>query len=352
MTGRLDAVRRCAADAGASAVLVSHLPHVRWATGFSGSNALVLVTPDGAVLFTDGRYTEQARAETDGLEVVIASDLVTALGSHEGVPATVVVQPEALTLARFDALQAARPDAEWLRAEGLLSRAVATKDDAEIDALRRAQALTASVFESLLPLIGPGVSELDLAAEIVYLHLRGGASAMSFEPIVAAGPRGALPHARPSSRTFQPGDLVVIDMGGVVDGYAADMTRTVAIGPPGDDERRAYRAVDDALTAAVDRVRADVAGAELDQTARDVLAEAGLAEHFTHSLGHGVGLDVHEWPRLSVSADHVVPENACITIEPGVYLPGRFGIRIEDLVVARRDGPESLTTATRELLVL
>ena len=352
MTGRLDAVRRCAADAGASAVLVSHLPHVRWATGFSGSNALVLVTPDVAVLFTDGRYTEQARAETDGLEVVIASDLVKALGEHEGVPATVVLQPEALTLARFDALQAARPGAKWLRAEGLLSRAVATKDEGEIDALRRAQALTASVFDALLPLVGPGVSELDLAAEIVYLHLRGGASAMSFEPIVASGPRGALPHARPSSRTFRPGDLVVIDMGGVVDGYAADMTRTVAIGPPGEDERRAYRAVDDALTAALDRVRADVDGAELDQAARDVLAVAGLAEHFTHSLGHGVGLDVHEWPRLSVSADHVVPENACITVEPGVYLAGRFGIRIEDLVVARREGAESLTTATRELLVL
>lgn len=351
MTARLDTVRRLAADAGGSA-LISHLPHVRWATGFSGSNALVLVTPDRTVLFTDGRYTEQAQAETEGVDVEIASDLVVALAAHADVPATLAVQPESLTLARFDALAAALPETELVRAPALLSRAVAAKDEAEIDAVRRAQALTAEVFDDLLPLIGPGVSEQDLAAEIVYLHLKAGASAMSFEPIVASGPRGALPHARPSSRTFRPGDLVVIDMGGIVDGYAADMTRTVAIGPPGEDERRAYDAVNAALDAAFEKVEAGVAGADLDRAARGVLDAAGLDEYFTHSLGHGVGIVVHEWPRLSVTADHVVPAGACITLEPGVYLPGRFGIRIEDLVVAREGGGENLTTAPRELLVL
>ena len=351
MTDRLATVRRLAAERGGS-LLISHLPHVRWATGFSGSNALVLVTPERAVLFTDGRYTAQAEAETDGVEVVIASDLVEALAGHGAVPDALAVQPESLTLARYEALAAALDGTELTTAPGVLAEAVASKDEHEIEAVRRAQAITVGVFDELLPLVGPGVSELDLAAEIVYLHLRAGASAMSFEPIVASGPRGALPHARPSTRTFRPGDLVVIDMGGVVDGYAADMTRTVAIGPPGDDERRAYDAVGAALDAALDRVRAGVAGAELDQAARDVLGEAGLADYFTHSLGHGVGLDVHEWPRLSVSADHVVPAGACITIEPGVYLPGRFGIRTEDLVVVREEGAESLTDAPRELIVV
>lgn len=348
---RLDSVRERATSAGADGALISHLPHIRWATGFSGSNALVLVTPDRAVLLTDGRYTTQAEAETEGVEIIIASDLVAAL-AELAVPARLAVQPEALTLARFDALRDALDATEWVRAPALLSEAVAAKDEDEIAAIRRAQALTASVFDGLLPLIGPGVSELDLAAEIVYQHLRGGASAMSFEPIVASGPRGALPHARPSTRTFRPGDLVVIDMGGVVDGYCADMTRTVAVGEPAADERRAYDAVNAALDAGLAATRAGAAGADMDRAAREVLAEAGLVDYFTHSLGHGVGIDVHEWPRLSVSADHVLPPGACITIEPGVYLPGRFGIRIEDLVVAREGGAESLTTAPRELLVL
>ena len=349
---RLDRVRARAAEQGARAALISHLPHVRWATGFSGSNALLLVTEDGATLFTDGRYSEQAGQETDGrCDVVIASDLVAALAEHGGASGAVCVEAESLTVARLSKLSSAI-DAEWIESEGLLSRDVASKDADQVEALRRAQALTCSVFEAIVPFVGPGVTELDLAAEITYQHLRRGASAMSFEPIVAAGPRGALPHARPSSRAFAPGDLVVIDMGGVVDGYCADLTRMISIGPPAPPQRAAVDAVTRALDAGIGAARAGVSGGEMDAAARDVLRDAGLEKYFTHSLGHGVGLEVHEWPRLSGQVEHRVLEGACVTVEPGVYVPGEFGVRIEDLVVVREGGAESLTPLSRDLVVV
>ena len=348
---RVDRVRTAA---GGDAVLVTSLPHVRWACGFSGSNALMLVTADAAVLFTDGRYTEQADRETDdSVTVAIGSDLVAELASAPSAHAltSLVVDGAHLTVDRHRKLSEAL-DASLDIRTGFLDAEVAVKDEIEIDALRRAQAITCDVFDSIVPTIGPGVSEQELAAEIVYQHMRRGASAMAFEPIVASGPHGALPHARPSSRTFRPGDMVVIDMGGIVDGYCADMTRTVAIGTPDADILDAYRAVEEAVQAGYNTVRAGVSGAELDRAARAALDVHGLSEYFTHSLGHGVGMQVHEWPRLSRQVDHTVPSGACITFEPGVYVPGRFGIRTEDLVVVRDEGAESLTPMSRDLVVV
>ena len=353
--GRLDLIRALADAAGADAVLVTHAPDLRWAVGFTGSNGLLLVTGGAAHFVTDGRYRAQAADEVVGADVHVPEGSLVAYVAEAGLlerTGRVAIQAEHLTVATLDQYRRTLPEVEFVPVETLLSEAVAAKDEAAVEAVRRAQALTCGVFDAVLPFLGPGVAERDIAAEIVYQHLRRGASAMSFEPIVASGPRGALPHARPSSRTISPGELVVIDMGGVVDGYCSDLTRTVAVGEPHPAAREAYEVVQRAQRAAIDAARAGMLGGELDAVARDVIEAAGLGEAFSHSLGHGVGLDVHEWPRLSQQVEHRLPAGATVTIEPGVYLPDRFGIRIEDIVVLREGGAENLTPLPTDLLVV
>ena len=355
MTDRVVTLRRLAAEHDADGVVLMEPVDVRWAVGFTGSNALLAVTERAAHLVTDGRYTSQARAEVAGAEVSIAPGAPAAYaGAHDLLAgaARIAVQSDKLTVAQLDALRQAVPAVEFVPVRELLVEAVASKTPAEVEAVRQSQALTCDVFSAVLPYVQPGITERAVAAEIVYQHLRRGASSMAFEPIVAAGPRGALPHARPSGRTLAPGDLVVIDMGGVLDGYCSDLTRTVAVGAPPDDARRAYEVVRNAQSAAIDAARSGMTGRQLDAVARDVIDAAGLGEAFSHSLGHGVGLDVHEWPRLSQQVEHRLPENATVTIEPGVYLEGRFGVRIEDVVALREGGCDNLTPLPTDLLVL
>ena len=353
--GRLDLVRSLAEAAGADAALVAHAPDLRWAVGFTGSNGLLLVTGGAAHFVTDGRYRAQASSEVVGADVHVPGGSLVAHVAEAGLlggAGRVAVQAEHLTVATLDEYRRTLPEVEFVPVENLLSEAVAAKDEAAIEAVRRAQALTCEVFDAVLPFLGPGVAERDVAAEVVYQHLRRGASAMSFEPIVASGPRAALPHARPSSRTVSPGELVVLDMGCVLDGYCSDLTRTVAVGEPHASAREAYEVVRRAQRAAIDAARAGMLGGELDAVARDVIEAAGLGEWFSHSLGHGVGLDVHEWPRLSQQVEHRLPAGATVTIEPGVYLPDRFGVRIEDVVVLREGGAENLTPLPTDLLVV
>ena len=353
--GRLDAIRQRAQAAGADAALVAHPADLRWAVGFTGSNGLLVVTERAAHFVTDGRYTAQAQAEVTGAEVSVAPGALAAFAGEHGLLDGVrkaVVQSDRLTLAEAERFEAAFPSVTLVPVKDFLASAVAAKTEAEVDAVRRAQALTCDVFEAVLPLVRPGLSERELAAEIVVQHLRRGASAMSFEPIVAAGARGALPHARPSAATMEAGDLVVIDMGGVLDGYCSDLTRTVAVGEPSDRARQSYGVVRRAHRAAIDAARAGMTGRELDAVARAVIANTGLGDAFSHSLGHGVGLDVHEWPRVSSQVEHELPVNATVTIEPGVYLPGAFGVRIEDVIVLREGGAESLTPLATDLVVV
>lgn len=352
---RLDTIRQLAATHGADAALLTHPASLRWAVGFTGSNGLLAVTETAAHFVTDGRYTSQARAEVEGAEVHVASGALAAYAAEHGLlgdTRRAVLQSDHVTVAEFEQLRDALAPIRLAAVKELFSEAVASKTEAEVEAVRQAEALTCEVFDAVLPYLQPGVAEQAVAAEIVYQHLKRGASAMSFEPIVAAGPRGALPHARPSSRTLSPGDLVVIDMGCVLDGFCSDLTRTVAIGEPGEVERAAYETVRAAQRAAIDAAHAGMTGTELDGVARQRIEADGLGEYFSHSLGHGVGVEVHEWPRLSQQVEHTLPNGATVTIEPGVYLPDRFGIRIEDVVVLRDDGCENLTPLPTDLLVL
>ena len=197
------------------------------------------------------------------------------------------------------------------------------------------------------------MTEQDIAAEVVYAHLRRGAERMAFDPIVAFGPSAALPHARPSSRTLRSGDIVLLDMGCFVDGYASDMTRTFSFGTPRDpDVRAVYGLVADAQMAAFEAVVAGMPAAALDYAARRVITEGGYGEAFTHSLGHGVGLQIHEWPRISSRSEEPIPDRSVLTIEPGIYLPGRFGVRIEDMIWVHDGGYENLTQAPKTWQVL
>ena len=351
---RLRRVRASLAAHDCTAALVAHPSDVRWATGFTGSNALLAVTPEAAYVFTDGRYAVQAAEEVHGAEVHIPGyDLVGAVAERESLAGRrVAVQADRLSVATLRAWTDALDDAELVPVDGLLQSEVARKSREEADAIRAAQRLTERVLEELLPLIHPGVTERELAAEIVYRHLRGGAERMSFEPIVASGPRGALPHARASERALESGDLVVIDMGGVLGGYCSDMTRTVAVGALPDEARAGYALVLEAQTAALEAARAGLTSRELDAAARQVIEAGGMGEYFSHSLGHGVGMEVHQWPPVSFRSEEVLPEGAVVSIEPGVYVPGRYGVRIEDLVWLRDGRAENLTVAPRELLEL
>lgn len=354
-TDRLDQVRALGKARGADAVLLTALPDVRWACGFTGSNGLLLVLPDAAHFVTDGRYRDQAAREIRGAAVHVPGYRLFEHVEEAGLlPAAgkVLFQADHATAAVHQDLRDRFPGVRWEGASNLLAEAVARKAAWEVDAIRRAQAITEAVFQDLLGLLRPGLREHEVAAEIVYGHLRRGAQRMSFDPIVASGPNAALPHARPTDRVLQSGELLLLDFGCVVDGYASDMTRTVALGEVGAAARAVYGIVREAQEAALSAARGGMAARELDAVARNVITEAGYGEAFSHGLGHGVGLQTHEWPRVSYLSDDLLPEQAVVTLEPGIYLPGRLGVRIEDMVVLRADGCENLTGAPKDLLVL
>ena len=357
---RLDRVRTLLGEHDADTVLLSSAPDVRWACGFTGSNALLFVqgsSGGGAAHFvTDGRYREQAAREVEGAEIHVTREGLIAHVAEQGLlpgGERVLFQSDRVTVAQREKWSQELEEVTWKPESRLLSKPVAKKDESEVEQLRAAQRLTEEVFEHVTSSGWRGRTERDVAAEIVYEHLQRGADCMAFDPIVAAGANGALPHARATDRTLQPGDVVVVDIGGVTGGYASDMTRVVSIGEPGDEVRAVHAVVCRAQEAAIAAARPGMESQALDAVARTVIAEAGYDEEdvFPHSLGHGLGLRTHEWPSVSHRRDYELPAGAVLTIEPGIYLPDRFGVRIEDTVVLREGGTENLTRLPREIVV-
>ncbi|HEX7070958.1 MAG TPA: Xaa-Pro peptidase family protein [Rhodothermales bacterium] len=354
-TQRLDAVREAVRERGADAVLLTFLPDIRWACGFTGSNGILLVRPDEAHFVTDGRYFVQAHREVHGAEVHVPGYQLLEHAAKEsllGSARVVLVQGEHVTVNQFDELREQFPEVTFEPATDLLVPYVGRKDDEEVRRIREAQSITDDVFEHLLGIIRPGMTEKEIAAEIVYQHLLRGAEGMSFSPIVAAGPQGALPHARPTDRPLGAHELLVIDMGCFLNGYASDMTRTVAIGTPTEEARKVYDLVLEAQVRAIEEARAGMTSIELDGVARKVIKDGGYGDQFSHGLGHGLGLQIHEWPKVSYHVEVTLPAGAVVTIEPGIYLPEQFGVRIEDIIVLRDDGCENLTGARKDLVVL
>jgi len=355
MAHRLPAVRSRLEDLEVGGIFVTSLPDIRWACGFTGTNGVLIVGRTEAHFVTDGRYTDQAHAEVDGPCVHVAEDGLSACIEEHGLvePYDVVAfQADHLTVARRHSLEENHPDVAWEPVDKVFTRLVAKKEEAEVQAIRESQRITERVYQHVVEEIEPGLTEREVAAEITYCHLKAGADKMSFDPIVASGLNAARPHARPTERTLQAGDVVVLDMGCFRNGYASDMTRTIALGDPGEQASQAYQTVRRAQEKALDVAKAGMTGKELDKVARDVIGDDGLEEYFSHGLGHGIGLQVHEWPRVSRRGDDELPEGVCVTIEPGIYVPeAEFGIRIEDIISLRPDGSENLTRAPKDFRI-
>ncbi len=357
--GRRTKVLSEALALGADSALITHLPDVRYVTGFTGSSAAVVLHGRSAVLFTDGRYTTQARQEAAGTRVAIVKGPPAAAACSWIESAGVLrccFQPEHLTVAQFEALRKSFSPASrrrlFLPAPGLVSRIREVKEPAELDLMRRAADLGSDLFDQLLGAIEPSMPEFEVALTLEAAARRAGADAMSFETIVASGPRSALPHGRASSACLPHRGFVTLDFGVVFGGYCSDMTRTVHLGRSQPEERRVYDAVLEAQTAAVEAVRPGIPAHTLDSVARDILRKARLDRYFTHSTGHGVGLEIHEGPRLAAKQQQELCPGMVITIEPGAYLPGLFGVRIEDMVLITETGHEVLTRSPKAYIEL
>ena len=329
-------------------LLVTNGVNVRYLVGFSSSNAALFVEPERVRLFTDFRYAETARA-VEGVEFVETKrSLVGALA--ELLDGTVGFEADAVSYASWEVLRAG--DLELVPRRGLVEALRAVKDESELEKIRRAGEITSEGYARLADERFVGRTERELAWRLEDLFRELGADAPAFESIVASGPNAAKPHARPTDRTMEAGETIVIDAGAMVEGYNADCTRTFATGPLPEELKAAYQATLEGQLAGLEAVRAGVTGIDADAAARDKIEAAGLGEHFGHGLGHGVGLEVHEAPRLSrESSDTLVAGNVA-TVEPGVYLAGLGGIRIEDLVVVTDGEPEILTSFTKDLITV
>ncbi len=352
---RLEAVRQRLKALRLDALLVTFTPHVRYLTNFSGSNGLVCITPRQQWFFSDGRYRTQSAEEVKGFRRIITggSLLREMQGRVRFKPgARIGVDTSRMSVVEWKAVRRLFPKARCVSADSLVESLAAVKDGAEVGNIRRAIAISEKVFEKLLKAIKPGMRERELAAEIVSLHRLFGAEADAFEPIVASGERGALPHARASEKKIRRGELITIDFGCRYQGYHSDITRTVALGRISSEQKRLYAAVLEAQERACDRARDGMSGKELDAVARNHLVKQGLGKFFMHSLGHGLGLQVHERPRISALSGDILEAGNVITIEPGVYVPGVGGVRIEDDVLILGGGSEVLTRAKKELITL
>jgi len=342
------------------ALLVSHLSNIRYLCGFTGSAGLLLVDEKGSTFFSDVRYDTQAHEEVNGAKIVITRKApLEAVGEFlakrrkRSRRQIIGVESDHVTLSEKKRLTQSRLSGVLFKdAPPMVERFRMIKDDDEIAKIRSAVHLGAKIYDRALEVLRPGIKEVEVAAEMELAARRGGAEAMSFETIIASGPRSALPHGRASSQPIAPEAFVVCDFGVILSSYCSDQTRTVWVGTPSDDARQAYEAVREAQQTAIEAVRAGVKAGEVDAAARSSLRKAGFGRYFTHSTGHGVGLEIHEGPRIGDGQREVLQQGMVITIEPGVYFPGKWGIRIEDMVVVTAGGCEVLTPTKKHFVAI
>ncbi len=330
-------------------------PHLRYLTGYSGSNGLCLVTNSDVFFLTDFRYKEQIQQEvTCSRSFVTSGNLIekAAAGKLLRGCKRVGIEKDNLYVGQFLELRSNFPGVRFVPTTEYVESFAAVKNEAEISIIRKAIQITDAVFAKVLKSIRPGISELDVSAEISYYHKKFGAEKDSFEPIVVSGSRASLPHGRPSSKRIKNRELVTLDLGCIYNGYCSDLTRTIAVGKASAEERKVYDIVLQAQQLAIDSAKSGLAGRRLDGVARNYIRSRGYGKYFGHGLGHGIGLEIHEAPRVSARSIHTLRDGNVVTVEPGIYLPGKFGVRIEDDIVIRDGGCEVLTTAPKTLLVL
>ena len=351
---RLTKLRAILPEHDIDAILISQPQNRRYLSGFTGSAGWLVITAERAVMATDFRYYEQVGREAPGFELARiqtrVSDLLPEVLADLGIK-RLGFESQHLTVEQLSTFSKAAEGVEWLPLENTVEKIRAIKDQDEIDALRRSAALNDDAFAHLLEVIEPGMTEREAAWEIETYMRSHGASKVAFDLIVAAGPNGALPHARPGEQAIQPGAPIVIDIGCVLDDYCSDMTRTFCLGEPSTRYLEVWNLVLQAQEAAEAVIRAGTSGIETDAAARDLIVEAGYGDYFGHGLGHGVGLAVHEGPRASRLSEDTFEAGMSLTVEPGIYLSGEFGVRLEDLVIIGKDGIEILTNTPKRPVV-
>jgi Xaa-Pro aminopeptidase len=355
ITDRIAKVRSEMMQQGMDALIVSSLTNVRYLPGFTGSNGLLVIRPASSVFISDIRYTRQAKQEVRHCKRM----LITKIGLFEEAAKKKILGREKvgfeshqITYAQYRTLRKLFPAASFASTANIVEDVMLVKDEGEVAAIRRAVEISDAVFNEILGIIRPGIAEHEIAAEISYRHKSHGADRDAFETIVASGERGALPHARATDKKIKSGELLTLDFGCVVDGYHSDLTRTVAIGAVSRQAKKMYSAVHDAQQEAIASAKGNMWARDLDAVARRRLAKHGFGKFFTHSLGHGLGMNVHERPRVSHMSKEKLRVGSVITIEPGVYLPEIGGVRIEDDVVLTESGCVVLNQASKEFIEL
>ncbi|WP_153505428.1 M24 family metallopeptidase [Cumulibacter manganitolerans] len=361
---RRDNLRRKIAGLGADAALITNLLNIRYLTGFTGSNAALIVGADAArdLFSTDGRYVEQSKTQVPDLPLLVGRASGQAVLAEVGSSVqTLAYETHVTSVDEAKALADAAQGVRMISLQSAVEDLRAIKDDGEIELLRQAAHIADQALADLVAAggIAPGRSEREIALDLDFRMLHLGAETVSFETIVATGPNSAIPHHSPGDRVLEAGDLIKIDFGSTYRGYHSDMTRTYAVGHVADWQREIYELVAQAQRAGAEALRIGRTGKEIDTVSRDIIAAAGYGETFAHSLGHGVGLDVHEAPNLSQLAETKLEDRVCVTVEPGVYLAGRGGVRIEDTLVLHEDASAAggtrtdlLTMTSKDLVVL
>lgn len=335
-------------------ILLTNLTSIRYLCGFTGSAASCLITHDGAYFISDGRYDVQSKEQVQGLERYID------FGTHLSIITKNGLLPDDLKLAfegdhtsvsQFNDMRSTFPSVQWESTSMLMENLQAVKDESELDAIRTAAEVTDVVYEEILPMLKPGTTEKEVAIQMITRY-RQESDGEAYNPIVAGGPNSALPHAVPSDRPFEKGDFIVIDAAAKYAGYHADMTRTPVVGEATEKHHEIYEIVKGSQQAGCDAAKAGMACKDMDSVTRDYITERGFGEYFNHGTGHGLGLEIHTEPRMSQLSTQTLEENNVVTIEPGIYLAGWGGVRIEDDVIIKKNGCEILNQTTKDLMIL
>ena len=354
---RLLKIREKLSQKGLDGVLITDEKNQRYATGFAFTDGAVLITRSRAFLFTDSRYIEAA-------EKTVSPDIeLRMFGAGKPLPALIKAELAECCIEKLGAEEMSLPHGRYLDLERRLGLGLmpcqsifyelrAAKDEDELCSMRAAQAIAERALDDVLRIIRPGVTERDIAAEITYRLLKHGGEGNSFDPIAVSGANSSMPHGVPSDKRVEAGDFVTMDFGCIYHGYCSDMTRTVAVGFATEEMQRVYHTVLSAQEAGIRAARAGVTGREVDGAARAVITAAGYGDYFGHSFGHGVGVEIHEAPNASPMNEKPLPAGAVISAEPGIYLPGKLGVRIEDVILITEEGCRDITLAPKELLVL
>ena len=352
-------IRKQLEKRGLDALLINSDANRFYASAFhttGADDALVILTKKGNYLITDSRYTEAAQAQLKDAELVIRAnaesylDYAAKIFAEDGVK-KIGFEDAALTVKEFNMYRSGL-DYEFVPASDLFLELRQSKDADEIRSMKAAQRIANQALIQLLDELRPGMTELEISARLQYLMLLDGAERMSFDPIIASGPNSSMPHAVPTDRKIQDGDFLTIDFGCVYEGYCSDTTRTVAIGHATEEMRKVYNTVLEAQLAGIAKAKTGVIGKEVHEAAHDVIRAAGYGEYFGHGFGHSLGLEIHEAPNFNSRNTKPMPDCAAVSAEPGIYLPGKFGVRIEDVVILHENGCENITGLPKELHVI